>query len=159
MISRKLFYFIFVLGTCLGTGSHAQSINITHEEDSLAKFYAAVRHNRNYDSITYYSDKFGDELKRYIAATPATLKYPFRKLIDSNYCFIITSPDGNLRIYSWDTNRGGSWHDYNQIIQYRNGGSVFTQVLQYEEGVYGLFCSAIYTVIIKGVTYYLPISN
>jgi hypothetical protein len=50
-------------------------------------------------------------------------------------------------------------HFYDQITQYRDNGLVFTKISQYEEGDPGAFCSAIYTVIIKGASFYLPISN
>lgn len=49
-------------------------------------------------------------------------------------------------------------HFYDQITQYRDNGLVFTKISQYEEGDPGAFCSAIYTVIIKGASFYLPIS-
>jgi hypothetical protein len=160
MICRKLFYSLALLLMCICNCSYAQQVSIQQEEHRLITLYsAAMARLGNNDSSTYYTDKFGRELKRYITATPASLHYPFKRLADSNYCNIITSSDGNLRIYSWDTWTGGSMHFYNQIIQYRNKGVVFTKIPNYAEGDAGVFCSAIFTVTIKGVVYYLPISN
>ena len=145
---------------CICNNSFSQLVSIQSEEDKLVKLYAAaISKIRNYDSVTYYTDKFGNELKKYITTTPAALDYPFKKLTDSNYCFVSTSADGNLRIYSWDTWEGGTMHFFNQIVQYKSGRRVFTKVPKYEEGDPGTFCSAIYAIKIKGVAYYLPISN
>lgn len=160
MIRRKLCYWVtfFLVGIC--NNAYSQLVSIQREEDKLVKLYAsAVDKFGNYDSTTYYTDKFGEELKKYITTTPFTLNYPFKKLRDSNYCFITTSLDGNLRIYSWDTWQGGTMHFFNQIIQFRSGGHIYTKIPKYEEGDPGAFCSVIYTVMIKGIAYYLPISN
>jgi hypothetical protein len=146
------------VGIC--DSAYSQLVSIQREEDKLVKLYAAAMDNLgHYDSMTYYTGKFGEELKKYITSTPFSLNYPFKKLRDSNYCDVATSADGNLRIYSWDTWQGGTMHFFNQIIQYRSGGHIFTKIPQYEEGDPGTFCSAIYTVWIRGIAYYLPISN
>lgn len=160
MIGKTRFYFITVLLACMCNGSYSHSANLPHEEAKLVQLYAALINKLgNPDSTTYYSDKFGKELKKYISTTPATLEYRFKRLTDSNYCFVTTSLDGNLRIYSWDTWTGGTMHFFNQIIQYRDGGRVLTKIPQYEKGDPGVYCSAIFTVMIKGAAYYLPISN
>ncbi len=156
----KKYYFITALWACLCNRSYSQSASLPDEETKLLRLYTAVINRPgNSDSASYYSDKFGEELKEYIATTPSTLEYSFKRLTDCNYCFISTSLDGNLRIYSWDTWTGGTMHFYNQITQYRDNGLVFTKISQYEEGDPGAFCSAIYTVIIKDASFYLPISN
>jgi len=53
------------------------------------------------------------------------LKYGFPKL--KNEMYIATSPDGKLRIYSWDLQTGGSMHDYDNVFQFEGtSGKVYT---------------------------------
>ena len=111
----------------------------------------------NEDSLKYYSDKFGNEFKRLIKTNATTLTYPFKKL--TKYCDIITSTDGNFRVYSWDTWLGGTMHFFNQIYQYKDNGKVFTKIPEYEEGEASSFFSKIYTVGINNKAYYLTIYN
>lgn len=54
----------------------------------------------------------------------ATLSYPFTASIQKKYVTIATSPDGKLRIYSWDTREGGTMTCWGNIIQYRDGKKV-----------------------------------
>jgi len=157
---RNQLFFIPILLACFHKAS-SQSAELPHEEAKLVCLYAMLVNNIevNLDSTHYYSGKFGKELKKYITKTPTSLEYPFQRLKDSNYCDIATSTDGKLRIYSWDTWTGGSMHFFNQIIQYKDSGQIFTKIPRYGEGDPGTFCSAIYTVAIKGKTYYLAIQN
>ncbi|MFL6373851.1 MAG: hypothetical protein ACJ73D_04205 [Pyrinomonadaceae bacterium] len=51
------------------------------------------------------------------------LDYEFPKLQDKMY--IVTSPDHHFRIYSWDSEDGGTMHDFQYVVQYRGkSGSV-----------------------------------
>lgn len=53
------------------------------------------------------------------------LKYAFPKLNDQ--MGVATSKDGRLRIYSWDTETGGSMHEYSSVVQYQGAsGRVYT---------------------------------
>lgn len=62
------------------------------------------------------------KLMRY-ATRADVLSYAFPKLKDE--MFIATSKDGNLRIYSWDLETGGTMHDFASVFQYRtNDGRV-----------------------------------
>jgi hypothetical protein len=45
------------------------------------------------------------------------LQYSFPKL--KNEMYIATSPDGKLRIYSWDSQTGGTMHDFCNVYQFR----------------------------------------
>lgn len=56
---------------------------------------------------------------------PEILRYTFPKLKDK--MSIATSKDGKLRIYSWDTETGGTMHDYSSIVEYQGAsGKVYT---------------------------------
>lgn len=48
---------------------------------------------------------------------PSTLKFGFKNL--AGKLRIVTSKDGKFRIYSWDSESGGTMHDYESVIQYR----------------------------------------
>jgi hypothetical protein len=159
----KLFYFSFLL-IFIFNKSFAQSDYISSKEKKLAVGYSKILKSKesgdNYDSVEYYSEKFGNEFRSFIKNNPSTLNYPFKALIDSNYCFVKTSADGNFRIYSWDTETGGTMHFYNEIRQYRDKEKVFTVINEKnEEGDDSGFCSKIYSTAINNKMYYLPISN
>jgi hypothetical protein len=72
------------------------------------------------------------------------LQYAFPKLKDK--MFVSTSPDGKLRIYSWDEGTGGTMHDFTSVYQFQgasgavntwsgngddeSGGGYYTQIFQ-----------------------------
>ena len=155
-------YLFFILTILICDKGYSQTNNISSQENSLVNLYSKLLKSSNAgeDSIrNYYSDKFGSDFKGFIKANPATLTYPFKKLIDSNYYFLKTSSDGNFRVYSWDTETGGTMRFFNQIYQYKSNGKVFTKIPKYEDGDPRTFCSQIFTVYIKGKVYYLTILN
>lgn len=157
----KLTYLFCILTIFFFDKGFSQTKDISSQETRLVKLYSNLLKNldTDNDSTEFYSDKFGGEFSSFIKATPTTLHYPFKKLIDSNYCFIKTSSDGNFRVYSWNTWKGGTMHFFNEIYQWKDNGKVFTKVLKYEEGEAGSFCSKIFTVDIRSKVYYLTISN
>ena len=151
-------FYLLCFFTILFCGkAYPQTKDISIEENRFVNLLNSL--DAGNDSTEYYSDKFGTEFKSFVKTNSATLSYSFKRLIDSNYCYIKTSDDGNFRIYSWDIWTGGTMHFFNQIYQYRNNGKVFSKIPQYEEGDAGSFCSKIYTVGINNKTYYLAISN
>jgi len=111
------------------------------------------------DSIGKYSEQLRIKTIEAISKNPATLKYPFKMLIDSYAIDIVTSEDGFLRIYSWDTWTGGTMHFYDYIYQFSNNGKVYTDYANLEEGDCGAFYSAIYTLKTNTKIYYLAVSN
>ncbi|RYE41411.1 MAG: hypothetical protein EOP48_23985 [Sphingobacteriales bacterium] len=140
---------------------NAQSKDLITQENKFAQLYSKLFESLHGDwGITMaYSEKFSNQFTSFIRATPATLDYPFKKLIDSNYLQIRTSSDGNLRIYSWDTWTGGTMHEYSTIYQWRDNGKVFTKVLNVDKDDPGSFVSQIFTVAIGGKPYYLAVTN
>ena len=57
------------------------------------------------------------------------LKYAFPKLKDK--MGVATSKDGKLRIYSWDTETGGTMHEYFSVVQYQGAsGKVYTRAYE-----------------------------
>lgn len=137
----------------LSCSGYAQT-NLKTAEKQLSQLYSKIS-----DSSINCSYKFGEEFGKLIKDNPATINYDFKILRDSSRCDIVTSKDGNLRIYSWDTETGGTMRFFNTIYQYKDNGKVYTRIPVFKEGDPGCFYSKIYTVVINGKTYYLAISN
>ncbi len=139
----------------------SQSRSPKELEKELVKTHAKLTKqlNGNYDSLEYYSSKFNKQLTSYISNNPNTMDYPFELLTSSNKIQIADAPDGNFRIYSWDTQLGGSMHLYNNLYQYKSSNKVFTEVPQIQEGDASGFYSEIYTIPSTTGTYYLGIKN
>ena len=57
----------------------------------------------------------------------STLKYDFKAL--DGKMFIATSKDGKFRIYSWDTETGGTMHLFENMFQYKGySGRVYSRI-------------------------------
>ena len=58
---------------------------------------------------------------------PAMLKYDFKAL--DGKMFIATSKDGKFRIYSWDTETGGTMHSFENMYQFQGtSGRVYSRI-------------------------------
>lgn len=68
-----------------------------------------------------------DELTELVTKDTSTLSYPFELMQKKEYVEVYTSADGNLRIYSWNTNMGGTMIDWGGILQYRINGVVHAE--------------------------------
>lgn len=111
------------------------------------------------DSMLYYSKLFDSRLED-LLANEKTLAYPFKSLIKESACNVTTSKDGLFRIYSWDSNLGGTMHFFNVIYQYKSGKTVTMRRYESdEEADPAWFCSGIYALKTKKHTYYLAITN
>ncbi len=89
-------------------------INDLHESEKTLLKMKDSQTNRREDEIMYAKN-----FRYLILSNPKTLEYPFRKLQNTDYRNIITSKDGNLRIYYLK----GLW---DEIIQYRDNIEVKT---------------------------------
>lgn len=63
---------------------------------------------------------FAAKLKAHTEKYPATIRYPFN-LLRKNNLDINTSTDGLLRIYSWNTEMGGTMYKFRSMAQYKSG--------------------------------------
>ena len=158
---RKVRYILLLLSLLLVNKSFAQKSDLSSEEIKLIKLYSQILSysQENYDSISYYAERFENKFTNFIKNNSTTLDYSFKNSIDSNICWVRTSNDKNFRIYNWDTRTGGSMHIFKTIYQWRNNGKVFVNAPQYAEGDPGSFCSKIFTVIINNQSFYLAIGN
>jgi hypothetical protein len=134
--------------------------------DSFSEAYHGPTHAIDaYDSIGHYDSVFGEMLQRLTARDPASLHYPFTRLHDEGVV-IATSPDGRLRIFSWDGQTGGTAHNANNVYQYLVDGKTYS-TLTIVDGGPGLTYSAIYLLTktprqhsqLRDETFYLAVSN
>src|SRR5580704_8175864 len=108
---------IFILGLIfLSATLYGQDIKIF--ERNLSDAFGKIDYWSNRQYETAYNSSFTDSLKNanvifekllldYTANYPQTLKYEFKNLIVEGV-LIVTSEDGLFRIYSWDTQMGGT---------------------------------------------------
>lgn len=113
----------------------------------------------NFDSLSFYSNRFGSELKQLINENPQSLSYAFDSLQSAGACQIATSQDGRFRIYSWDTWLGGTMHFYDNIFQYKTDKGVITFKNTKVEGEPSGYYSEIYDRKRGEEMFYLAISN
>ncbi|GAB3988264.1 hypothetical protein GCM10028807_10540 [Spirosoma daeguense] len=155
-INISFLVFLLVLSA---HNAFAQSKSLATKENELIVLYSKLF--KDSGKTGKPANVFAKELVKVLKENPATLAYPFKKLVSKANCYINTSADGKFRIYSWDTWTGGTMRLYNEIYQWSDNSKIFTKVLKYvaEEGDAGSFCSKIYTVNINHKNYYLAISN
>lgn len=158
--SRALLCLMFVV-TLAGSNTFAQKNDFSLQENQVAAIYEKLVSfiHGNFDSLSYYSAKFEKEFTRLIQNNSGTLQYGFKKLVDSSYCWIKTSADGNFRIYSWDSWMGGTMHYFKVIYQWKSNGKIFTKLPNWTEGDAGFYCSNIFSVEANKRVLYLAITN
>ncbi|WP_129021217.1 hypothetical protein [Edaphocola flava] len=150
--------YIFLLCCLLHTHVWSQKTNMVTKEKQLAALYSKIDGNRYSANSDNKAEMFARQMNDFIRDNPATLSYTFTKLQKSGV-HIATSPDGNFRIYSWDTWTGGSMHFFQSIYQWKDGGQIYYRMPQYGEGDPGSFSSQIYMVDIGKYRYYLSVEN
>lgn len=150
--------FIFLLCCLLHGQAWSQKNSIATKEKQLAALYSKLDDNKYSAYADNNAEIFARQLNELIRDNAATLTYAFAKLKKSGV-HIISSADGNFRIYSWDTWTGGSMHFFQSIYQWKYGGTIYTLMPQYRDGDPGSFPSLIYTVDIGKYRYYLSVEN
>ncbi|MGY0037431.1 hypothetical protein [Pedobacter sp. NJ-S-72] len=78
------------------------------------------------DSALKYDSIFSKQVLKCLKTYPATIGYNFKTLVE-NGMKIVTSEDGNFRIYSWDDETGGTMRRYNKIFQFRDKKKVLSK--------------------------------
>jgi hypothetical protein len=134
-------------------------------EQTLVKNIKEVQKYSNYGS-SYDDEKLSNANKVFAAnllkytKNPATLKYGFPAL--NKLMMNATSADGKFRIYSWDSEAGGTMHEYYRVYQFMGAdGKVYSKGEDdsAEEGGAGSFVYAIYTVNSAKGNIYIVCSN
>ncbi len=163
---KRLVVYIFIF--FIARASSAQTLSCEEMEDLLIKSYSKILYHSDkneQDSLLIQNDEFLESLKFYTKYFPETLTYPFRKLKDSTGISIASSPDSLYRIYSWDTWRGGTWHMFENIYQYKGKDKIHSlyMILDLADSLnkypQGSLYSDIFSLNTHDTTYYLAISH
>jgi len=131
---RTFAVFVFV-GCCFASINVFAQTPKTIEADLLKSFkrigycYQKKYHDTTYDakyedSLAEANKLFGKKLKYYAEKYPATIMQNF-VLLKKQYLGISTSSDGLFRIYSWDTEEGGTMYSFENVFQYKSGNKTF----------------------------------
>lgn len=134
MLTRIVIFASMLLVLCGCSGRGSKSI-VLDEHDKFTAVYRSMEEAETKllevleakyghpDSTSGYM--FYDELIDFVIKEPRTLDYPFEKLQREGYANVVTSEDGNLRLYYWDNGFGGTWISWSNICQYRSGDKVY----------------------------------
>jgi hypothetical protein len=155
--NKTTFILFFILTFFAVQNFYSQKANFKLAENNLCRLYSNI--SKKEDIAFENSEKFEKEFIKILKENPSTLDYAFKTLINKKCCYVKTSSDGNLRIYSWDTKIGGTMHFFKTIYQFKNNSKIYLKAPTYEEGDPGTFCSKIFDVRIGNKTFYLPITN
>ena len=109
----------------------------TPSSNSISEFtYSALKEaemklieilKERYGDPNEYSEcMLNDELIDFIIKEPLTLDYQFDSLQSRGFANVVTSEDGNLRFYYWNTRTGGTCISWRSICQYRSNGKIYT---------------------------------
>ena len=117
--------------------SSAQTLVAVEKEllGHIAKLEAASNYggSADYDVLATENEALQKAFVKY-GTRADVLRYGFPKLKQKIY--IITSRDGKLRAYSWDTNEGGTMHDFITVFQYLGtGGKAKTSTDPYSQSM------------------------
>jgi len=95
------------------------------------KFYTEQRGKNEfaYDSINKCNEDFEKLLLHYTTTYPETLTFKFNDLTKIGLN-ISTSKNGLFKIYSWDTETGGTMRSFRNIFQFKTNNKVFSQRLE-----------------------------
>lgn len=78
----------------------------------------------NYDDLDL-REKANDDFAKWLLKDTCTFHYDFPIVTDSTEIVnIAESDDGNVRIYSWDTQLGGTMVCWDNVIQFRSNGKL-----------------------------------
>ena len=158
---RKTFFLLTLTLFIVRPNSFGQANSFDKADKDLTSLYSKIFpfYYGNNDSLNYYSELFSTRLSTFIKNNPATLNYKFKSLTDSNACHIVTSGDGLLRIYSWDTWLGGTMHNFNNIFQFKSSNKIHSTDLKKNEGDFGTYFTDIFALKTNLKTYYLAVSG
>jgi hypothetical protein len=158
---RKIICLLILTLFFVRPSSYGQTNSFAKTEKELTNLYDKIFpfYYGNNDSLNYYSNIFAAKFTTFIKDNPATLNYKFKSLTDSNACHIVTSTDGLLRIYSWDTWLGGTMHDFKNVFQFKSSGKVYSTDLNTNEEDFATYFTDIYSLKTNSKTYYLAVSG
>lgn len=149
--------FVGLILCLLAVPAFAQT-NAEIERELVAAIKEVQRYSNygeNYDDekLSKANEVFAGKILKY-AKQPQTLAYKFDEL--AKYLSVAHSEDGNFRVFSWDTEDGGTMHNYATVYQYRGAdGKVYAKSRELTEGDAGSFAYDVFTLNTKRGKVYL----
>lgn len=107
----------------------------------------------SYDSLNKYNTQLQHFIVDFSAKNSQTLSYPFKS--NSGGFDIVSSKDGNLRIYTWNEFGGGTMQFYRNVFQYASNQKVNFKYNEIEAQNNGCSYYEINEVVSGGKKYYL----
>lgn len=101
-----------------------------------------------------HNTAFRKSLLSYTATVRSTLTYDFKEL-EKEGLIIRTSDDGLFRIYSWNTQTGGTAQNFDAVIQYKINNDLYSQPVAHKANETGKWYSHIYILKTDTTTYYI----
>lgn len=137
MLTKTLIFTFAVVLLCGCSGKNTKNNDI-YERDKFTATYKTLdeaesklidvlksKYGGPDDYPTVLENRCYDELIDFVIKEPLTIDYPFERLQSEGYANIVTSEDGNLRLYYWNNETGGTWIFWSNICQYRCGDKVY----------------------------------
>ncbi|GAA4338024.1 hypothetical protein GCM10023149_47760 [Mucilaginibacter gynuensis] len=109
-----------------------------------------------YDSLIAANKTFGTKLKRYTEKHPFTINYPFTTL-KKEKLKIATSANGLFRIYSWNTELGGTMYSFSNVMQYKVGSKTYSKLFESGENGFMPYYDALCSIQNNGKVYYIGV--
>jgi hypothetical protein len=146
---------------------YAQSVREI-EDSTLSYLTKLQKHSNNFgdaqeDSLAKCNASLQNYLQVVLCKQPLSLPANFSRLVGSGL-IIASSKDKKFRIYSWNTQDGGTMQGFNSIFQFQSGKIVCAKILYFDtfiDGQWtgpGYFYPNVYSIISKnGKTFYLAI--
>ncbi|TGD56732.1 hypothetical protein [Flavobacterium humi] len=108
-----------------------------------------------YENLAKYNAELEKLVLQFTSSNPETLTYSFKEM--PNGLNIVTSADGQFRIYTWNTLEGGTMQFYKNVYQYKANGKVYSRLSKAEtdEGDSGVNFYNLNEVKSNGKTYYI----
>lgn len=128
--------------------SNTEISNLELELISLLPSYSGTEENLEKNK------SFKEKLISVLENNPSSLNFPFDSLKKA-YVSVLTSRDGNFRVYCWDSYTGGTMHFFDRIYQYKTAGKTKIWSPITEEGIPGALAKGIYSDTLDGKMYYL----
>ncbi len=163
-MKKLLILKFFVLCFCVfGVSAFGQS-STQIEKDLIASLkemqkYSAYGSGYDDEKLSKANDEFEAKLLKY-TKIPATLDYKFAQL--NELMMNATSDDGKFRIYTWDSEAGGTMHEYNRVYQFQGAdGKIYSQKEKdsEEDGGAGSFVTDIFSVDTRNGKIYIVCST
>lgn len=152
------------------TSTHLFGKDVRLIEKELLKDFRKIAYWRDFrtensnvnllDSLSNANENFNTRLLYYTSHEPSTLTYSFPKLSKEGL-IITTSKDTRFKIYSWDTEEGGTMRFFQNVFQFKSGDRVLSKNPgeKLEDGDPGGFYSGIFQIKTPKSSYYLACYN